>query len=239
MKNERSKEVCIASLQRKVRSLTPERSQSKAHSSQSSEQLRVSEKCSASRFERMSRVSGNACDRPCKENIKRNRSRRGMSTLAFEVSWHSSFERVQVIGNWKNRQRKRVSDFTSIRIERVKILVNSYIRKVDRIGMRRSRKPWAARPREGWRYAVSKFRRAVSMNIAVEKRKIQHCVGDIKHQDSQLEEESWMIRRKVLDPVSWPPSPSSRVEIWNCQFRFLVKYRPSVFNVEEKGSYVE
>ena len=40
----------------------------------------------------------------------------------------------------------------------MKILVNSYIRKIDRIGMRR--KSCAARPQEGERHAVSKFRRA-------------------------------------------------------------------------------
>ena len=71
---------------------------------------------------------------------------------------------------WKNRQRKRVPEFTSVRDERVKILVNSYIRKMDSIGMRRSRKPCAARPRERWKHAISKFRRAVSMKIAVKKR---------------------------------------------------------------------
>ena len=52
----------------------------------------------------------------------------------------------------------------------MKILVNSCIRKMDRIRMRRSRKPCAARPREGRGLAVNKFRRAVSMKIAVEKR---------------------------------------------------------------------
>ena len=54
--------------------------------------------------------------------------------------------------------------------ERMKILVNSCIRKMDRIGMRRSRKPCAARPQEGGKHVVSKFRKAVSMKIAVEKR---------------------------------------------------------------------
>ncbi len=37
--------------------------------------------------------------------------------------------------------------------------------------MRRSRKSCAARPREGGRHAVSKFRRAVFMKIAIEDRK--------------------------------------------------------------------
>ncbi len=38
-------------------------------------------------------------------------------------------------------------------------------------GMRLSRKSCAARPREGWRHAVSKFRRAVSVKITIEDRK--------------------------------------------------------------------
>ena len=50
----------------------------------------------------------------------------------------------------------------------MKILVNSCIRKMDKIGMKRSRKPCTAGG--GGRHAVSKFRRAVSMKIAVEKR---------------------------------------------------------------------
>ena len=52
----------------------------------------------------------------------------------------------------------------------MKILVNSCIIKMERIGMRRSRKSCAARPWEGWRHAVSKFRRAVTLKLAVEKR---------------------------------------------------------------------
>ena len=56
---------------------------------------------------------------------------------------------------------------------RVKILVNSCIRKMDRIRMRRSRKSCAAKPRERGRHAVSKFRRAVNMKIAVEKIKMR------------------------------------------------------------------
>ena len=40
------------------------------------------------------------------------------------------------------------TEFTSVRDERVKILVNSCIIKMDRIGIR-SRKSCAARPREG------------------------------------------------------------------------------------------
>ena len=50
----------------------------------------------------------------------------------------------------------------------MKILVNSCIRKMDRIEMGRSRKSCAARPREEGRHEVNKFRRAVSMKITVE-----------------------------------------------------------------------
>ena len=55
-------------------------------------------------------------------------------------------KRVQIIGRWKNRQRKRVPELTIVRDRTVKILVNSCIRKMDRIGMRTGRKPCAARP---------------------------------------------------------------------------------------------
>ena len=50
----------------------------------------------------------------------------------------------------------------------MKILVNPCIREVDIIGMRVSKKSCAARPREGGRNAVSKFRRVVSIKITVE-----------------------------------------------------------------------
>ena len=52
--------------------------------------------------------------------------------------------KVKCLDRWKNRQRKRVSEFTSVRDERVKKLVNSCNRKMDRIGIR-SRKSCAAR----------------------------------------------------------------------------------------------
>ena len=45
----------------------------------------------------------------------------------------SSFERIQVIGRWKNRLRKRVPELTSVRDERVKILVNSCIKKEEKM----------------------------------------------------------------------------------------------------------
>ena len=70
----------------------------------------------------------------------------------------------------KNKRKKRVPEFTSVRDEKMKIVANSCIRKMDSKGMRRSKKPCEARPQKGWRLAVSKFRRAVSMKIVEEKR---------------------------------------------------------------------
>ena len=49
----------------------------------------------------------------------------------------------------------------------MKVLVNSCIRKLYRIGVRISRESCAAGPQEGGRHAVSKFRRAVTMKIAI------------------------------------------------------------------------
>ena len=63
----------------------------------------------------------------------------------------------------EKKKRKRVPDFTTVRDEEVKILVNSCIRKMDRIRMRRGRKPCARQVR-------GKFKRAVGMRIEVEKR---------------------------------------------------------------------
>ena len=50
---------------------------------------------------------------------------------------------------------------------RLRILVNSCIREVDRIGVTGRSNSCAARPREQGRHAVNKIRRAVSMEIAV------------------------------------------------------------------------
>jgi len=50
----------------------------------------------------------------------------------------------------------------------VKILVNSCIIEMDRIGVRINKKSCAAGPRKEGRHAVSKFKRAVSMKTTVE-----------------------------------------------------------------------
>ena len=62
----------------------------------------------------------------------------------------------------------------------MKILANPCIRKVNRIGIRVSRKTCAARPREGGRHAVSKFRRAVGMKITVENSKRCNVAAECK-----------------------------------------------------------
>ena len=56
------------------------------------------------------------------------------------------------------------------RDKRMKTLVGSCISEVDRIRVRESRESRVARPWEWGRHAVSKFRRAVTMKIAVEDR---------------------------------------------------------------------
>ena len=56
------------------------------------------------------------------------------------------------------------------RDKRMKTLVGSCISEVDRIRVRESRESHSGRPREGGRHAVSKFRRAVSVKIAVKDR---------------------------------------------------------------------
>ena len=53
----------------------------------------------------------------------------------------------------------------------MKILVNSCISKMDRIGVRIGGKTCAARPREGWRQAGSQFMRAARMVEAIEESK--------------------------------------------------------------------
>ena len=62
----------------------------------------------------------------------------------------------------------------------MKMLVNSCISEVDRIGMREGRKSCAARPREWGRHAVSKFTRAVTMKSAIDDKKRSNNAVDIE-----------------------------------------------------------
>ena len=87
------------------------------------------------------------------------------------MSRYLSLQTVQVIGRWKYRSRERVPEFTRERDERLRILVYSCIREVDRIGVRGRGKSCAVRPREQGRHSVSKIRGAVSMKIAVKESK--------------------------------------------------------------------
>ena len=101
-----------------------------------------------------------------------------MSNLARKMSWYFSLKAVQVIGRRKYSNRKRVPEFTSGRKERMEILINSCIRELDRVRVRGRRKPSAARPWERGRHAVSKFRRAVSVKIAVEYRQRSNIAAE-------------------------------------------------------------
>ena len=83
------------------------------------------------------------------------------------MSSYLSLETVQVTGRWKYKSRERVPEFTKESDERLRILVNSCIRAVDRIEVRGRSTSCAARTREHGRHAVSKIRGAVSMKIAV------------------------------------------------------------------------
>ncbi len=71
-------------------------------------------------------------------------------------------------------------EYTSKRDEGVKILVNSNIIDLDSEGMSLSAKAGAARPQEGGRHAVSKFRRAVRVKITIEDRKKSNMAEEFK-----------------------------------------------------------
>ena len=62
----------------------------------------------------------------------------------------------------------------------MRILINSCIRKLDRIGIRVSGESCAAGPREGGRHAVSKIRRAVTMKIAIKDNKRSNTAAMFK-----------------------------------------------------------
>ena len=87
-----------------------------------------------------------------------------------QLKSRDNFGRQQSRTNSTLRDQKSLNCEVALRDERVKILVNFCIRKVNRIPVRRSRKSGAARPREWWKHAVRKFRRAVSMKITVKRR---------------------------------------------------------------------
>ena len=95
----------------------------------------------------------------------------------------------------------------------MKILLNSCIREMDRIGMRVSRKSCATRPREGRRHAVSKFRRTVSMKIAVQDSNRCNIAAECKRLKT-VNKSRGVNKTKNLDQwfpnffLSFPPAPS-------------------------------
>lgn len=61
-----------------------------------------------------------------------------------------SLKKIQVVGTWKKMNREKiVLEFTRKRDERVKILLYSYITKMDRMEVRVSKNPCAARLLDG------------------------------------------------------------------------------------------
>ncbi len=62
------------------------------------------------------------------------------------------------------------------------MLVNLSIRDLDSKGMNLSAKAGAARPQEGGRHAVSKFRRAVRVKITTEDRKRGNLAAEFKRE---------------------------------------------------------
>ena len=68
-------------------------------------------------------------------------------------------------------QKKRVPEFTRESDESLRILVNSCIREVDRIGVRGRSKSCAAKPREQGSHAVTNIKREVSLKITIKKSK--------------------------------------------------------------------
>lgn len=74
----------------------------------------------------------------------------------------------QFAGRLKNIIWKRAPEFANERDERMKTLINSWIWRVDKVGIRLSSKSSAVRPQEGVRYAVKKVKRAVTVKIAIE-----------------------------------------------------------------------
>ena len=62
----------------------------------------------------------------------------------------------------------------------MEVLVNSCIRDLDRMRVSISRKASVARPQEEGRHAVSKFRRAVSMKIAIKDRKSCNITAELE-----------------------------------------------------------
>ena len=100
----------------------------------------------------------------------------------------SPLESVQVVGRRKYRRRESVPEFTSEGNEGMKILV--CVRGLDSIRVKESRQSCAACPHEGWRHAVRKFRRAVSVKIAVEHGQRSNIAAEWQSLKSQSEEES-------------------------------------------------
>ena len=94
--------------------------------------------------------------------------------------------------SWAGGKTDKGREFQSspVRDEKMKIMVNSCIRNMDRIGMRRSRKSCAERLQEVGGMQLASSESSQHKNSGRRQIEMQHCGGDLKNQDSQLEEES-------------------------------------------------
>ncbi len=92
--------------------------------------------------------------------------------------------------------------------------VNSSIRDLDSKGMSLSGKPSAARPLEGGRHAVSKFRRAVRVKITIEDRKRSNLAAEFKREKNVSEkrriDESKSLRLHSVQESCVRGAPTTR-----------------------------
>ncbi len=122
----------------------------------------------------------------------------GRSISVAEVSWYSPLEGIQVIDRRKYRGRKAVPEFTSGKEDRVTVLVHSCKRDLDSIGVSLCRKTSMTRTREEGRHAGSKFRRAVSLKIAIKNEREATSRWDLRGR-RELVREGDLMRRKAFD----------------------------------------
>ena len=89
----------------------------------------------------------------------------------------------------------------------LRVLFNSYIRELDRIGVRGKVKSCAARPQEDRRRAISKINRTVILKIAMECSKRCNILAkrEIERQ-AQSEEMSWDEKLLIIQtfPCTFP-----------------------------------
>lgn len=84
------------------------------------------------------------------------------------------------MGRKKFIKEKAVPKFTSEREEKVKILINFCISKLNNIGISLSRKSRSKSPREGWRHGANELKRAITMKMATKDSEGSNVAADFK-----------------------------------------------------------